>query len=137
MTRALGYKLPIQVLGPNSYRVYEDMPYHSPRYAKSVMVRADFRCDGATGAMDILTRAWVFHDWFCSGGAWMDGSTPTRWESSAVLYDQLREDGYWFRAPFWRLATWLRNPMQGVTARPSPPPAGPRPASGSTGSARH
>lgn len=111
-----GYFFPVQVLGHHLYRVYEDMPYHSARYDKWTTVKKEFTCDGATGAMDILCRGWIHHDWLTASGLtphlqgapyWDDGTPCTRWESSTVLADCLKEDGYTFRAPFWRLATWV------------------------------
>jgi len=120
----LAYEMPIEVLGPHSYQVLEDMPYFSPRYQKTVLVKAGFRSDGATGATDIITRGWIFHDWFTDDtdqkprwfpllGKWTDGTRPTRWESSSVLYDCLLEDGYWIRAWPWRIGTWAWGQLWG------------------------
>jgi len=115
MKRELGYKLPLQWLGPRSYRVYENMPYYSPRFRKTTTIIAPYQTDGATGAVDIVSRSWPHHDWFCDGHPWDDGTFPTRWDMSLVLFDQLREEGRWVRARTWCLATWLKNPFQGVT----------------------
>lgn len=110
------YVMPIEVLGPNKYRILVDMALYSKRYKKTTTAFAGFEMDGATGAQDILTRAWVHHDWLTASGlrkdmpgitCWDDGTSCTRWQSSMVLYDCLREDGYWMRAPFWCVVTWV------------------------------
>jgi len=43
----------------------------------------------------------------CRYGCWDDGTPCSNWQASTVLYDILKEDGHSFRAPFWRIATFL------------------------------
>lgn len=88
--------------------------YYSKRYKKWRSVEKGEYSDGATGAEDIKTRGWWIHDMLCRYGKWDDGSKCTNWQASTVLYDILREDGFLFRAPFWRIATYL---MGGGAAR--------------------
>ena len=97
--------------GPHQYRLLTSIEYYSPRYNKTVTVPAGTVSDGATGAMDILTRAWWIHDELTDDPYWDDGSYCSRWQSSAVLHDILKEDGYWLRAPLWAVATWLIDPF--------------------------
>jgi len=101
------YDIDFQVVGPHRYRLNEDLVYLSRRYNRCITVPAGYMSDGATCAMDITTRGWWVHDIMCDRGTWDDGTPVTRWQASSVLYDCLREDGYWIRAPFWRLATWV------------------------------
>lgn len=94
--------------------------YYSERYGKSTTAPEGFVMDGATGATDILSIGWPIHDWLTDSGLagprnvgcrWDDGTTCSRWQSSTVLFDVLRAEGRWVRAPFWALATWLANPL--------------------------
>lgn len=115
-----GYILPLEVVGPDHYRLFRSISYYSKRYNKTVTAPAGFEMDGATGATDITTRGWIFHDWLTASGLnpdlkgtkhWDDGTPCSRWQSSVVLYDCLREDGYVVRAPFWCLFTWAIDPL--------------------------
>lgn len=90
------------------YVLEEVFSYYSERYKKRVSITIPYTSDGATGAFDILSAAWWVHDWMCDGHGWDDGTQPTRWEASQVLHDILKDEGYWARAEYWRLATyWL------------------------------
>ncbi len=81
--------------------------YFSSRYRRAITVPSGFFSDGATGAVDIETDAWWIHDVLCRYGRWDDGVRCSQWQASTVLFDILIRDGYWFRAPFWWLATLL------------------------------
>jgi len=81
--------------------------YYSRRYKKWVSVEAGFYSDGATGVPDIKTDAWWVHDVLCRFGKFADGTPCTNWQASSILHDILNEDGYKFRAPFWRIGTFL------------------------------
>ena len=90
------------------YKVIKDKTYHSKRYAKSVTIKAtDKPYDGATGAMDIDSFGWLFHDVLCRDGCFDDGTPCNNWQASMVLSDILEEEGRWFRARSWFIATWL------------------------------
>lgn len=117
---AAGYTLDILILPGNRYMlrtplIWEGMASHGSPLRRCT-VPAGFVSDGATGAMDVLTRGWIVHDWLTDSGVagprnlgclWDDGSPCSRWQSSLVLASCLREDGYCIRAPFWAVATWL------------------------------
>ena len=98
-------------LGPHSYRLLTDIEYYSLRYKKSVTVTAGKHSDGATGAMDIMSRGSWIHDELTDDPYWDDGTYCSRWASSMVLGDVLAEDGYWFRRWTWPIATFLANPF--------------------------
>lgn len=114
-----GHELWVEILpGGKRYLLMRAIVYHSPRYRKTATVPAGFVFDGATGATDILTIAIPVHDWQTDSGLsgprnpgclWDDGSPCSRWHSSCVLGDILREDGYTFRAHTWKWATFLKG----------------------------
>lgn len=81
--------------------------YFSQRYRKTISCPAGYISDGATGAYDVDSAAWLVHDRVCERGTWDDGSIITNWEASTVLSDLLKADGYWLRAIYWWPATWL------------------------------
>ncbi len=90
------------------YRVIKDKEYYSKRYHKRVQIRVtDKPYDGATGAFDIDSFGWLFHDVLCREGTFADGTKCTNWQASQVLQDILKSEGYWFRARSWFVATWL------------------------------
>lgn len=91
----------------NKYRCPIPILYYSKRYNKSVSVPKGYESDGATGARDINSKAWWIHDILCDKGEWLDGTLCTNWQASTVLSDVLKEEGRWFRARTWWLATWL------------------------------
>ena len=89
------------------------LEYYSKRYTKWVTVEEGYPSDGATGAIDIWSRAWWVHDKLTDRGTWDDGTPITPWQESSVLYDILREEGRWIRAPFWRAFTWAFRAIKG------------------------
>lgn len=90
------------------YQVIKSKSYFSKRYGKRVNIYTiDPPYDGATGACDIDSLGWVFHDVLCRDGVFADGSPCTNWQASKVLTDILKDDGFWFRARTWFAATWL------------------------------
>ncbi|MCP4987595.1 MAG: hypothetical protein GY928_16510 [Colwellia sp.] len=94
-----------RVLG---YRVIKNKTYHSKRYNKTVSIKTtDLPYDGATGAMDIDSFGWLFHDVLCRDGCFDDGSECSNWQASQVLSDILKEEGRWFRSKTWFVATWF------------------------------
>ena len=107
----------IEIIRAGKYRVTEECHYFSPRYAKTVTILEGFLSDGATGAVDIVSNAWIVHDWLCGNwmgegpepppGQWDDGSDVTNWQASTVLGDILISEGRPFRAVYWWWATWL------------------------------
>jgi hypothetical protein len=96
----------ITVIKAGRYRINEDFTYTSPRYGKTVTVKAG-EYDGATGAIDIMSAGWPVHDQLCNTGMWDDGTKISNWECSTVLHDILKQEGRWARAGYWRIATWL------------------------------
>lgn len=89
------------------YVITEYVQYYSKRYGKFVHARKGEVFDGATGAIDIDSKSWLFHDVLCRDGCWADGTPCTNWQASKVLSDILKEEGRWFRARSWFAATWL------------------------------
>ncbi len=81
--------------------------YKSPRYHRQVTVPYGYTSDGATGARDIISRGWWVHDMLCERGSFDGGHTCTNLQASTILSDILKEEGRWFRAKTWFVATWL------------------------------
>lgn len=95
------------ILDNGKYRLDEEIVYTSPRYGKTVTVPAGFISDGATGAMDIASRGWFVHDALCVRGFFDDGTQLSNWQCSAVLHDILKEEGRYWQAKRWAIATWI------------------------------
>jgi len=89
------------------YEALNTVSYYSPRYNRTVTVEKGFRSDGATGARDVQTDGWGFHDVLCDRGTWDDGTRVDNWTASTVLGDVLWRDGRRFRAVYWWWATYL------------------------------
>lgn len=83
------------------YKLLTTFEYYSYRYNRTIVCTAGMRSDGATGAMDIVSKAWWVHDQLCNTGVFSDGSKCNNLQASTVLYDILRSEGYWFRARTW------------------------------------
>ena len=78
---------------------------HHSRYNKIVTAHSGMISDGATGAKDIHSKAWWIHDVLCNTGLFDDGTKCSNLQASMIIYDILREEGRWFRARTWWLAT--------------------------------
>lgn len=89
------------------YRCPAEIRYYSARYDRWVVVPEDRWSDGATGALDMFSRAWWIHDELCNTGHWAGGTSCDNWQASTVLSDVLREEGRALRAVGWWGATWL------------------------------
>ena len=90
------------------YRVIKDKTYWSRRYEKHVRIlTTDKPYDGATGAFDIDSFGWLFHDVLCRDGCFEDGTKCTNAQASFILSDILSSEGRWFRSKTWLVATWL------------------------------
>ena len=90
------------------YQVIKSKTYYSFRYSKCISIKlTDKYYDGATGAKDINSFSWLFHDVLCRDGTFDDKTTCTNWQASVVMRDILQEENRWFRANSWFLATWL------------------------------
>lgn len=92
--------------GKLSYVVKTEQKYYSKRYDKWVICEVGMPSDGATGALDIDSYAWLFHDKLCYTGKWADGTPCTNWQASQVISDILKAEGYWFRSKTWLWSTW-------------------------------
>lgn len=90
------------------YRLLQEINYYSTRYHKWIMVPVGYESDGATFAKDLACSSsfWV-HDRLTNDGTFYDGSPCTAHQASAVLYDILKDEGYWFRARSWYVATLI------------------------------
>lgn len=80
------------ILDNGKYQLDEAIAYFSLRYQKTIFVPAGYVSDGATGAMDIASRAWWIHDMLCDRGMWDDGTKLSNWQCSQVLQDILVEE---------------------------------------------
>lgn len=90
------------------YQVIKGKTYYSDRYNKEVSITTnDSPYDGATGAKDINSFGWLFHDVLKRDKKWADGSKCSNWKASKVLYDILKEEGRWFRARSWFISTLI------------------------------
>jgi hypothetical protein len=95
------------ILDNGKYQLNEAITYTSPRYGKTAIVPAGYVSDGATGAIDIASRAWWVHDILCDKGMWIDGTPLSNWQCSQVLQDILAEEGRYWQSKRWFLATLL------------------------------
>ena len=95
--------------GDVCYMLLAPIKYYSPRYKKSSSLPAGYESDGASGAQDVCSVSWWVHDYMCDTERWADGSPCTGLQRSTVLHDILREEGRWFRARSWWLATMGRE----------------------------
>ena len=90
------------------YVVIKNKTYYSARYNKKIDIRTtDKPYDGATGACDIDSFGWLFHDVLKRDKCFSDGSECTNLQASTVLNDILNSEGRWFRSKTWFLSTWL------------------------------
>jgi len=94
--------------GRIEYKVIKGKTYHSDRYNKDVSIKTtDKPYDGATGAKDINSFGWLFHDVLKRNKKFADGSVCSNLRASKVLYDILKAEGRWFRARSWFLSTLI------------------------------
>jgi len=89
------------------YILLNNNVYYSRRYKKFLAIFEGDCSDGATWAIDILSRGWWFHDKVCNTGMWLDGTPLTNWQCSRVISDILRDEGRWVRSIRWFIATFL------------------------------
>ena len=89
------------------YIVMTELWYKSDRYDKYIVCEIGDVSDGATGAYDINSFGWLFHDELCNTGKFNDGTKCNNLQASKVLSDILNEEGRWFRKQTWFWFTWL------------------------------
>lgn len=89
------------------YVLKNTITYRSLRYGKTIVVPIGYPSDGATGAIDINSRAWWVHDYLCDTGKFSDGSPCNNLQASTIISDILKAEGRWFRARTWFVATYL------------------------------
>jgi len=80
---------------------------HNSRYGKLVTAKKGMKSDGATYALDLNSRSWWIHDQLCNTGLFDDGSLCSNLQASSIIYDILKDEGRWFRARSWFIATLL------------------------------
>ena len=85
----------------------ETFIYFSDRYYRSVTVRKGFKSDGATGAKDIKSNAWWVHDVVSRYNKFDDGFECTVLQSSFILHDILKSEGFYISAKTWFVATLI------------------------------
>ncbi len=99
------YVEPIETGG---YKVIRYKSYYSKRYNNWLEITVDDKpYDGATGAFDIDSFGWLFHDVMCRDGCFTNGAKCSNWQASQVLSDILKSEGRWVRSKTWPIATWL------------------------------
>ena len=96
----------IEIHSKGEYELLSDFIYYSPRYLEVVIVKKGLY-DGATGAMDITTKAWWVHDQICKDPYFRSGKPITAWQASCILHDVLNDEGRWFRKYSWQYSTFL------------------------------
>ena len=89
------------------YRVISNIGYYSGKYKKFIVCEAGDRSDGATGAKDLDSFGWLFHDELCSECIFEDGTPCTNWQASNILSEIMRMEGFWFREKTWFWSTWF------------------------------
>lgn len=92
--------------GKSWYIVMESIGYWSRRYSEWIILKQYFTSDGATGAYDINSFGWLFHDKLCNTGTFYDGTRCTNWQASSVCSDILDDEGRWFRRWSWKYMTF-------------------------------
>ena len=93
--------------GDTAYVVLVDLWYWSPRYREWIVCNTGDISDGATGAFDINSFSWLFHDDLCVTGEFQDGTKCCNWQASRVCSDILEAEGRWFRSYSWLFATFI------------------------------
>ena len=93
--------------GETWYIVMTDLWYFSRRYNDWVVCEQYFISDGATGAYDINSFAWLFHDKLCNTGTFNDMTPVTNWQASQLCSDILKDEDYWIRARTWKYTTFI------------------------------
>ena len=88
------------------YEVHTPYSFYSERYNHWVTCHTGMVSDGATGALDINSFAWLIHDRLCDTGRWDDGTHLTNWQASSVCADVLSRDGFYIRAITWKYTTF-------------------------------
>ena len=96
----------ITVLESGRYKLEEDVIYYSERYKGTILAKAGIY-DGATGAVDILSLAWVIHDQICNEPFFSDGRKITAWMAASILSDILKQEKRWFRSFTWKYMTFF------------------------------
>lgn len=93
--------------GELRYVSLEDYTYFSKRFNKSITITKEFISDGATGAKDINSMSWWIHDALSEWEHWDDGSFCSIYDSSLVIYDVLKSEDRYIRAPLWFIGTFV------------------------------
>lgn len=89
------------------YESIGEFTYYSKRFNKSITIPDKFYSDGASGVIDIDSTSWWVHDYLIRYRTWSDGSRLSNLEASMVLYDILKSEGYYVRAPIWFVGTLI------------------------------
>ena len=90
------------------YQVIKHKSYFSERYQKRVEIHiTDAPYDGATGAKDINSFSWLFHDVLKRNRVWADGTECTNLQASFVIYDILKSEARHIRQYLWFTGTLI------------------------------
>lgn len=93
--------------GKDLYVVITELWYYSYKYGKWIVCNVGDISDGATGAYDINSFAWLFHDDLCNTGTFQDGTPCTNWQASCIVSEILDLEGRYIRTKTWKYATFI------------------------------
>lgn len=83
------------------YTLKEKIVYVCPKTGRTVTCFPGDRSDGATGALDVPSCSWWFHDQVCNTGMWDNGEICTNLEASLILSRALRKEHSWKTKKYW------------------------------------
>jgi hypothetical protein len=90
------------------YKVIKDKTYFSKRYNESISISTtDKPYDGATGAFDIDSFGWVFHDVVKRDKCFDSGNPCSNYQASMILSDILSSENRWVRSKTWFISTLI------------------------------
>ena len=104
-------------------RIYflTEKTYTCPQTGKTLTRPAGYPSDGATGALDINSGYWKFHDVACDKAVWDDGTPMTAKDCSNIARNCLLHEGRPIRAKYIYWATYLWTKARGVGRFPNRP----------------
>lgn len=93
--------------GKTWYHLDQGFTWADKKTGKKITVPAGFVSDGASGAIDIRSKAWWVHDWICERNGFNDGSECSNWDASRILSNILWSEKRFFRSSYWRWSTFF------------------------------
>lgn len=104
-------------------RIYflTEKTYTCPDTGKTLTRPAGYPSDGASGAFDIQSSYWKFHDVACDKAMWDDGTPMTAKDCSNIARNCLLNEGRPVRAKYIYWATYAWTAWRGVGKFPNRP----------------